>query len=202
MRDCRIPFFPGSHCFAGAVRVSEKICNRGMSRASECSTPGAELKPPLNRPPRKTLNSALESEQTAAQNRNETGLTPQNYKFSLIGNTSEDGRQLYILQVEPRVNRKLLYRGKIWVDAQDYAVVRVEAQPAENPSFWIRSTDIHHVYTKVNDFWLPQRNVSQSKIRFGGSATLTIDYSDYKFQGPEMPSAQASPDALRSPEVK
>jgi hypothetical protein len=148
------------------------------------------------------LKKLLESEQTAAQNRNETGLTPQNYKFALIGNTSEDGRELYILQVEPKVNRKLLYRGKIWVDALDYAVVRVEAQPAENPSFWIRSTDIHHVYTKVNDFWLPQRNVSQSKIRFGGSATLTIDYSDYKFQGPEMPAAQASPAALRSPEVK
>jgi hypothetical protein len=148
------------------------------------------------------LKKLLESEQTAAQHRNETGLTPQNYKFSLIGSTNEDGRQLYILQVEPKVNRKLLYRGKIWVDAQDYAVVRVEAQPAENPSFWIRSTDIHHVYTKVNEFWLPQRNVSQSKIRFGGSATLTIDYSDYRFKDPEIPSAQASPIASGSPDVK
>ena len=147
------------------------------------------------------LKKLLESEQTAAQNRNETGLTPKNYKFSLLGNTHEDGRQLYILQVEPRVNRKLLYRGKIWVDARDYAVVRVEAQPAENPSFWIRSTDIHHVYTKVSEFWLPQRNVSQSKIRFGGSATLTIDYSDYRFQGPDMPSVQASPIPSGSPEV-
>jgi hypothetical protein len=139
------------------------------------------------------LKKLLESEQTAAQNRNETGLTPDNYKFSLIGNTNEDGRQLFILQVEPKVNRKLLYRGKIWVDAEDYAVVRVEAQPAENPSFWIRSTQIHHVYTKISEFWLPQHNVSQSKIRFGGSATLTIDYSDYRFQRPVMPSVQALP---------
>jgi hypothetical protein len=139
------------------------------------------------------LKRLLESEQTAAQNRNETGLTPDNYRFSLIGNTEEGGRQLFILQVEPKVNRKLLYRGKIWVDAEDYAVVRVEAQPAENPSFWIRSTQIHHVYTKVSEFWLPQHNVSQSKIRFGGSATLTIDYSDYRFERPLMPSAQALP---------
>jgi hypothetical protein len=139
------------------------------------------------------LKKLLESEETAAKNRNETGLTPDNYKFSLIGNANEDGRQLFILQVEPKVNRKLLYRGKIWVDAEDYAVVRVEAQPAENPSFWIRSTQIHHVYTKVSEFWLPEHNVSQSKIRFGGSATLTIDYSDYRFQRPLMPSAQALP---------
>jgi hypothetical protein len=152
------------------------------------------------------LKKLLESEQTAAQNRNETGLTPDNYKFSLIGNTNEGGRQLFILHVEPKVNRKLLYRGKIWVDAQDYAVVKVEAQPAENPSFWIRGTEIHHVYTKVSEFWLPQHNVSQSKIRFGGSATLTIDYSDYRFQHPAMPSVQglpiASPMASGSPAVE
>ena len=132
------------------------------------------------------LKKLLESEQEAAQHKNATGLTPQNYRFTLVGNANEDGRQLFILQVEPKINQKLLYRGRIWVDATDFAVVRVEAQPAENPSFWIRSTEIHHVYSKVGDFWLPQRNVSESKIRFGGTATLTIDYSNYQFEHSEV----------------
>jgi hypothetical protein len=136
------------------------------------------------------LKKLLESEQEAAQHRNVTGLTPQNYRFTLVGNTNEDGRQLFILHVEPKTNQKLLYRGKVWVDAADYAVVRIEAQPAENPSFWIRSTEIHHVYSKVGDFWLPQRNVSESKTRFGGTATLTIDYGDYEFEPAEVTSAQ------------
>jgi hypothetical protein len=136
------------------------------------------------------LQRLLESEQEAAQHRNETGLTPQNYKFRLIGNANEEGRRLFILQVEPKISRKLLYRGRIWVDAADYAVVRIEAQPAENPSFWIRSTEIRHIYSKVGDFWLPQRNVSESKIRFGGTATLTIDYGDYAFERSEVTSAQ------------
>ena len=136
------------------------------------------------------LKKLLENEQEAAQHRDATGLTPQNYKFTLIGNTNEDGRQLFILQVEPKTNQKLLYRGRIWVDAADYAVVRIEAKPAENPSFWIRSTEIHHVYSKVGDFWLPQRNVSESKTRLGGRATLTIDYGDYKFERSEVTSAQ------------
>jgi hypothetical protein len=127
------------------------------------------------------LKKLLESEKEAAQRRNTTGLTPQNYIFMLIGNTNENGRQLFILRVEPKINQKFLYRGKIWVDAADYSVVRIEAQPAENPSIWIRSTEIHHVYSKVGDFWLPQRNVSESKTRFGGTATLTIDYGDYEF---------------------
>jgi hypothetical protein len=138
------------------------------------------------------LKKLLDSEQEAAQHKNATGLTPQNYRFTLIGNTNEGGRQLYILQVDPKISQKLLYRGRIWVDAADYAVVRVEAQPAENPSFWIRSTEIHHVYSKVGEFWLPQRNVSESKIRFGGTATLTIDYGSYEFEHSEVLSGRSN----------
>jgi len=138
------------------------------------------------------LKKLIESEQDAAHNKDQTGLTPLNYKFTLEGRANEDGRELFILQVEPKVNRRLLYRGKIWVDAKDYAVVRIEAQPAENPSFWIRSTQIHHVYAKVGDFWLPERNVSESKIRFGGTAKLTIDYNSYAFGSTNVPPAQSA----------
>ena len=138
------------------------------------------------------LKKLLDNEEDAARNKEQTGLTPLNYNFTLVGNTNEDGHSLFILQVEPKANRKLLYRGRIWVDAKDYAVVRIEAQPAENPSFWIHSTQIHHVYAKVGDFWLPQRNVSESKIRFGGTATLTIDYGSYAFAHPNAPPAQSA----------
>jgi hypothetical protein len=138
------------------------------------------------------LKKLLDNEEDATHDREATGLTPRNYNFMLVGNTNEDGRPLFILQVEPKVNRKLLYRGRIWVDARDYAVVRIEAQPAENPSFWIRSTQIHHVYTKVDEFWLPQHNVSESKTRFGGTATLTIDYGSYAFARPNVPSTQSA----------
>jgi hypothetical protein len=138
------------------------------------------------------LKKLLDNEEDAARNREATSLTPQNYNFVLVGNTTEDGRPLFILEVEPKIHRKLLYRGRIWVDATDYAVVRIEAQPAENPSFWIRSTQIHHVYAKVGDFWLPQRNLSESKIRFGGTATLTIDYGSYAFIRLNNPPAQSA----------
>lgn len=142
------------------------------------------------------LKKLLDTEQEAYQHRNATGLTPQNYRFTLVGSTNDNGRQFFILQVDPKASQKLLYRGRIWVDAADYAVARVEAQPAQNPSFWIRSTEIHHVYSKVGDFWLPQRNVSESKIRFGGTATLTIDYADYHLESPV--SAPAPPISISS----
>lgn len=129
------------------------------------------------------LKKLLETEQDDSHQQ-KAALTPSNYDFVLLDKTDENGRHLYEFAVAPKVKNKLLYRGKIWIDAGDYAVVRVEAQPAENPSFWIKSTDIQHVYGKNGEFWLPQTNRSESKVRLGGTAVLTIDYGTYQFDEP------------------
>jgi hypothetical protein len=138
------------------------------------------------------LLKLLETEREDAREQ-KAALTASNYDFRFDSEANEGGRLLYVFSVEPKVKNKLLYRGKIWIDAADYAVVRVEAQPAENPSFWIRKTEIHHVYAKSGEFWLPQANRSESKTRFGGKAVLTIDYGTYQFQGPrDVSQAEAS----------
>ena len=124
----------------------------------------------------------LESEQEATneENRRHTALSPENYDFQMAGYEASPSGARYILQVIPKSKNKFLYRGKIWVDAKDFAVTRIEAEPATNPSFWIKKTDIEHKYVKVDDFWLPEENRSVSLIRLGGRATLTIEYKDYK----------------------
>jgi hypothetical protein len=130
----------------------------------------------------RVLWKLIESERDAADsgNRQRSALTSENYEFQLIGNDVIGGRNQYVLSVTPRSENKYLYRGKVWVDANDFAVVRIAAQPAKNPSFWTVQTDIEHVYVKVGEFWLPAHNTSISKIRLGGIATLTIDYSNYR----------------------
>ena len=129
------------------------------------------------------LLKLLETEQEDSRQQ-KAALTPFNYEFTFESQTKEGGRPLYIFSVEPKKKNKLLYRGRIWIDARDFAVVRVEAQPAENPSFWIKRTEIHHVYAKCREFWLPETNRSESQIRIGGSAVLTIDYGTYQFEKP------------------
>jgi hypothetical protein len=127
------------------------------------------------------LRKLLRTEQDSSRDHAESALTPANYSFSLVGTEINEGRPAYVLRVDPKTQGQLLYRGTIWVDATDYAVVKIDAQPAKNPSFWIRNTEIHHVYTKAGDFWLPQSNRSETKVRLGGDAVLTIDYGDYRF---------------------
>ena len=136
----------------------------------------------------KVLKRLLESEKDAARDKNSTALTPANYRFRLVGIESLAGRPAYILEVEPLLDSKYLYRGRIWVDAADFAVARIEAEPARNPSFWISSTAINHLYTRTDGFWLPAQNRSESKVRVGGTAVLTIDYGAYQVV-PEAPMA-------------
>lgn len=129
------------------------------------------------------LKKLLKTEEDDSRQQ-KAALTPSNYSFIFQAKTSENGRTLYVFTVEPKVKNKLLYRGRIWIDGEDYAVVRVDAQPAENPSFWIKKTQIHHVYAKNGEFWLPETNRSDSKVRLGGSAVLTIDYGTYQLGEP------------------
>jgi hypothetical protein len=130
----------------------------------------------------KVLKRAVESEKEASQDKGATALTAANYRFHLAGSESLGGRPAYVLEVEPLVESKFLYRGKIWVDAADFALVKIEATPAKNPSFWISRTLIHQTFAKTGDFWLPERNRSETKVRIGGTAVFTIDYGTYQIE--------------------
>jgi hypothetical protein len=124
----------------------------------------------------------LEGEQEAAnpENRRLTALSTDNYDFEFAGYENGPAGGCYVLNLLPKTKNKFLYRGKIWVDARDFAVTRIEGEPAKNPSFWIKKTEVKHRYSKVNDFWLPAENHTESLIRLGGRATLSIEYRDYK----------------------
>jgi outer membrane lipoprotein-sorting protein len=127
----------------------------------------------------------LQTEEDAVteENQNRIALNQENYRFTLADVESTIAGPSYVLLVEPRTDNKLLYRGRIWVNAEDFAVERMEVSPAKSPSFWTKETKIEQVYAKVGDFWLPAMNRSGSEIRLGGHANFTIDYRDYKITG-------------------
>lgn len=130
----------------------------------------------------RVFKKLLESEKEAAQPAISalTQLNRDNYEFELIDYETSETSGQYVFRVNPKFISKYVYRGKVWVDETDYAVTRIEAQPAQKPSFWTKKTEIRHEYKKVQGFWLPARNESVSEIRLGGRATLTIEYRDYR----------------------
>ena len=147
----------------------------------------------------KVLKRAVDSEKEAAQDKGANALTTANYRFQLAGSENLSGRLAYILDVEPLTASKFLYRGKIWVDAADFAVVKMETEPAKNPSFWISRTRIHYTSAKANGFWLPHEVRSETKVRVGGTAVLTIDYGSYQVEPNDR--GQGSEIRGRGPEI-
>jgi hypothetical protein len=143
---------------------------------------------------KKLMESEKEASEPAMNAR--TQLNRNNYEFQLVSYEPSEAGGQYVLQVTPKAKSKYVYRGKVWVDATDFAVTHIEAEPAQNPSFWTKKNEIHHEYIRVQGFWLPARNESVSYIRLGGRATLTIEYKDYHVidarQASEAPPAPRS----------
>jgi len=121
-----------------------------------------------------------ETETSQPQIRPATSLTPENYRFQMLGKDSLDARRTYIIQVVPKREDKYLFDGRIWVDAEDFAVVRVEGKPAKNPSFWTHSVHFVQEYQKSGFFWFPLSTESVTDARIFGKTEVTISYFDYQ----------------------
>ena len=185
--------FPGDR---EAEMTVEAIYDRPSSKQFKVMSESGS-KVILNRVFKKLLESEQEAAQPAISARSQ--LNRDNYTFEWVGyepaKAGQTGGQ-YQLRVNPKSNSKYVYRGLVWVDAADFAVTRIEAEPAQNPSFWTKKSEVHHEYQKFQGFWLPVKNESVSYIRLGGRATLTIEYKDYRVTDSRqlpVPAAPAHP---------
>lgn len=130
----------------------------------------------------RVFKKLLEAEQESmrAENQQRSAITPENYTFQLSDYEKTDTNEFYVLDAQPRSKNKFLFRGRIWVNAKDFAITRVEGEPAVNPSWWTVKTDFTRSYQKIGDFWLPESNESETKVRVFGTAVLSIEYRDYQ----------------------
>jgi len=126
---------------------------------------------------RKMLES--ESETSHPEARAKTRINPENYDFKMAGTEVIDGRTAYVLEVSPKRKEKYLFRGRIWVDAEDYALARAEGQPAKNPSFWTKSTHFVQIYQKSGLLWFPRSTQSVTEAHIFGTTDVNIEYFDY-----------------------
>jgi len=108
-----------------------------------------------------------------------TCLCPENYAFHTVGSEAVDGRPAFVIEIAPRRREERLFAGRIWVDAEDYALIRAEGKPSKNPSFWIHSVHFVHTYQKAGPFWFPSTTESISEVRIFGATKVTINYFNY-----------------------
>ena len=120
----------------------------------------------------------LEAETDASQPglRDRSRIIPENYSFQMTGTDIVNDRPAYVIILTPKTSNKYLMKGKIWVDEEEYAIVRIEGQPAKSPSFWTKSVHFVHTYAKQGAFWFPQSDESVTDVRILGATDLKIDY--------------------------
>jgi hypothetical protein len=126
---------------------------------------------------------ASEIETAAGKEHHDSAITPENYTVALLGEQQVGQHRCFVMQAVPKRKDKYLFEGKLWIDVEDYAVVRIEGHPAKKLSFWIERADFVRQYQKLGGFWLPQRDETFVQVRLYGKKVLTIDHQDYVVNG-------------------
>ena len=78
----------------------------------------------------RVFNKLLEAEQESMRDENQqrSAITPENYTFHMSEYEKTPTGELYVLDAQPRSKNKFLFRGQIWVNAKDFAIIRVEGR--------------------------------------------------------------------------
>ena len=143
----------------------------------------------------KVLRDIVQKESEPPKEAQRKDLTPDNYDFQYLGTETMDGRNCYILSLNPRRNEKDLIRGKIWVDAADYRIHRIEGSPVKSPSWWIRDLHILMVFASVDGMWLPTFTHAVADVRFKGK--FVVERRDLEYTS----DSQAASKRRRNPGI-
>ena len=127
------------------------------------------------------LNPLIRSEiETAAgKEHHDSAISSDNYSLKLLGEQQVGPYRCFVAKAAPKRKDKYLFEGKLWIDIEDYSVVRIEGHPAKQLSFWIQRADFIRQYQKIDGFWLPQKDQTLVQVRLYGKKVLTIDHRDY-----------------------
>jgi len=132
----------------------------------------------------RVLKRVIHAEEEASEgaNRGLARIDSTNYDLKMLGVDNEAGRNLYVLALEPKSQSPYLVRGRAWIDADEYALARVEGIVAKKPSIWAGSPVVQQIYTKRGPFWLPEENRSTTDAPVFGKTDLVIESSGYEIR--------------------
>ena len=131
------------------------------------------------------LNPLINSEIAAAAGKehHDSAISADNYSLNLLGEQQLGPYRCFIAEAVPKRKDKYLFEGKLWIDVDDYAVVRIEGHPARKLSFWIQRADFVRQYQKIDGFWLPQKDQTFVQVRLYGKKVLSIEHQNYVVNG-------------------
>jgi hypothetical protein len=132
------------------------------------------------------LKTLLENEQRMSRPGNvETALiNSTNYEMKLDKNPTQslNGRQCLLLDITPRRKSEYLFKGMLWVDARDYAIVQLKGTAAKSAIFIASAAEVTRQYEEVNDLPMATHAEAVSGSALLGQTVVKVDYSGYQLQ--------------------
>ena len=123
------------------------------------------------------INSEIEA--AAGKEHHDSAISTDNYSLNLLGEQQLGPYRCFVAEAVPKRKAKYLFEGRVWIDANDYSVVRIEGHPATKLSFWIQRADFVRQYQKVDRFWLPEKDQTLVQVRLYGKKILKIEHRNY-----------------------
>jgi hypothetical protein len=81
------------------------------------------------------------------------------YKYYIMDTASIEGFGCYNLLFKPRYQGENAFSGDLWVDSTDFAVKQISMQITADVNVnWIERASVYQEFTRLNGFWLPQRD--------------------------------------------
>ncbi len=148
----------------------------------------------------RVVRKMLDGEVAFARDSGSTDITGKNYDFLLVGEDDLNGQPCYVLQLLPRRKSKDLLRGTIWVDAHTYLTRRVDGEPAQSPSWWLRDVRVVLVYGDVGPMWLLTSSEATANVRILGRSTMVWHNVSYQM-GELTPGASVAQTTISTDET-
>lgn len=132
------------------------------------------------------LRPILDSEKRINQPgiREGSWITSANYVMKLKpgGVETVNGRDCFVLSIEPRVEASNRIVGTLWVDAKDQSIVQIQGVASKSISVFTGPTRMMRQYAMVNSFAEATHARAVSDSFLFGQTVVTIDYSGYEIK--------------------
>jgi outer membrane lipoprotein-sorting protein len=126
------------------------------------------------------LQSILDNEKRINEpgTREGSWITSANYQMKLKpgGIQQLNGRDCYVLSIDPKQKAPNLIVGSIWVDARDQSLVQLQGTASKSISVFTGPTQVMRQYENVNGFAEATHARAESESTLFGKTVVTIDY--------------------------
>ncbi|HEY2472059.1 MAG TPA: hypothetical protein VGI45_30010 [Terracidiphilus sp.] len=132
------------------------------------------------------LGTLLDHEKKMSQPGNlETALVnSSNYEMKLDANPRENfqGRDCLVLDITPRRSSEYLFKGKLWVDAHDFAIVQLKGTASKTAFFLARAAEVSRQYAEIEGLPMATHAEAVSGSALLGQTVVKIDYMGYRIE--------------------